>query len=54
MIGHTRPERIRSDIIKEKVGVVPIVENMAESHMCVVWTCVEKIHTITCGESRLD
>lgn len=32
MIGHTRPERIRNDIIKEKVGVVPIVENMEESH----------------------
>jgi len=33
MCGHTRKDRIRNDIIREKIGVAPIEEKIAENHL---------------------
>ena len=37
MSGHTREDRIRNKCIREKVGVVPIVEKIVESHLRWFW-----------------
>ncbi|XP_018631867.2 uncharacterized protein [Nicotiana tomentosiformis] len=33
MCGHTRLEKIRNEVIREKVGVAPVVDNMQEARL---------------------
>ncbi|KAG5624798.1 hypothetical protein H5410_010016 [Solanum commersonii] len=39
MCGHTRGDKIRNEVIQEKVGVASVVDKGGEAEM--VWTCEE-------------
>lgn len=38
MCGHTKLDRIRNEVVREKVGVSPIDDNIREARLKVVWS----------------
>ncbi|KAG5614785.1 hypothetical protein H5410_014609 [Solanum commersonii] len=44
MCGHTRSDKIRNEVIREKVGVASVVDKAREARTEMVWTCEETGH----------